>query len=328
MNEENIVNTPTESSPAATAKPAKISFSDVLDQAWELCKTKLWGLIGIDFIMLISMAVALIIAMIPVGILVGIAISVKIPSLVVVAAGISLIALMAVLIWIASWGMVSSIMYLAGQHNTVRTAMQAAWPKTKQLLPTIYLYTLATLGGYLLFVIPGIVMSISLMFVVLVAVLEDKTMYEALKRSRELVVGRWWNLFWISVLYFVALILLSVMTGYNYSPIAIIITSLTYVVMFVLYQQATSRGPVKTVNRSTWYYQLAAVIAILAFIAGIAGAATAVGNDWDKFTEKFKEAASQKSESNKKQNKNDSRNNNWLQPDTFYDDTSLINPEI
>lgn len=50
--------------------------------------------------------------------------------------------------------------------------------------------------GLLFFVIPGIIFSIWLAFVEYALVLENKKVIECLKRSRELVRGNWWSIFW------------------------------------------------------------------------------------------------------------------------------------
>lgn len=51
---------------------------------------------------------------------------------------------------------------------------------------------LVVLGGFTLFIIPGIIMAISLMFAKLVIVVEDARGFSALDRSRQYVQGYWW----------------------------------------------------------------------------------------------------------------------------------------
>lgn len=69
--------------------------------------------------------------------------------------------------------------------------------------PTIVigiLATLSTLGGFILFLLPGIWFSIAASFAIFVYIEEGTTGINALSRSMELVKGRWWKTFWRLVL--------------------------------------------------------------------------------------------------------------------------------
>lgn len=55
---------------------------------------------------------------------------------------------------------------------------------------------LAILGGFVLLVIPGIMVFVWLYFAPMLAVLEDARGTDALRKSREYVRGRWWPVFW------------------------------------------------------------------------------------------------------------------------------------
>jgi uncharacterized membrane protein len=63
------------------------------------------------------------------------------------------------------------------------------------ILVAVVLMTVATLLGYVLLIIPGIYISVALVFTTVVMVTENKDGIDALKRSKEIVDGRWWNVF-------------------------------------------------------------------------------------------------------------------------------------
>jgi hypothetical protein len=89
---------------------------------------------------------------------------------------------------------------------------------------------IATVGGFLLFIIPGIFIGILLMFSLLAVLFEDAGWLSAIKRSCELVWGNWWRTF--AVIIFPALILIviqnaiALVIGVRYIWINILVVSL------------------------------------------------------------------------------------------------------
>lgn len=79
------------------------------------------------------------------------------------------------------------------------------------------LQSLAVLGGLVLLVIPGIWLAGRLAFANVVLIDEDKRGTEALKRSSEMVKGRWWAAFWRSlasvIVYGLLMMLISLVLG-------------------------------------------------------------------------------------------------------------------
>ena len=66
----------------------------------------------------------------------------------------------------------------------------------RRLFPVILaslLYGLALLGGYVFFIIPGIILSLSMAFYALCIVLEGDRILESLRHSHRLVWGNWWR---------------------------------------------------------------------------------------------------------------------------------------
>jgi len=76
----------------------------------------------------------------------------------------------------------------------------------RRIIPVILasiLYGLAVMGGYLLFIIPGLILSMSMMFYALCIVLEGDGILESLKHSHRLVWGNWWRTAVIGTVVFV-----------------------------------------------------------------------------------------------------------------------------
>lgn len=72
---------------------------------------------------------------------------------------------------------------------------------------------LAIFGGFILLIIPGIWLSVRLLFSNLVLIDEDKRGVAALKRSSELVKGYWWDVFLLNLVAGLVFGLLMVVTG-------------------------------------------------------------------------------------------------------------------
>jgi len=69
-----------------------------------------------------------------------------------------------------------------------------------QLFGTGLLAVLAIFGGFLLFIIPGIIFLVNYIFALPVVILENKTYVKAMRRSHDLVRGNWWRVFGVVVL--------------------------------------------------------------------------------------------------------------------------------
>ena len=68
-----------------------------------------------------------------------------------------------------------------------------AWPYVRPYLWTTVLSGLVALLGFILLIIPGIILTIQLIFVPFVVLIEGLSGSKALARSRQYVRGRWWK---------------------------------------------------------------------------------------------------------------------------------------
>lgn len=93
-----------------------------------------------------------------------------------------------------------TVIYFFKERND--RSVNAALLGLKKILPALGIWIISGVIcfiGYLLFIIPGIIFSIWLCFAIYALVLENKGVIESLSRSKQLVSGHWWSVFWRSI---------------------------------------------------------------------------------------------------------------------------------
>ena len=109
------------------------------------------------------------------------------------------------------WSQTALIHAIKWSDIGVRESYRRGWYKVKSLFWVSILSCLVMLGGYIIFVIPGIIFSIWFILVAYVVVLEDSKGINAMLTSRELIRNYWWSVFWrilfISIFVFVIIVL-------------------------------------------------------------------------------------------------------------------------
>lgn len=79
------------------------------------------------------------------------------------------------------------------ERVTVRDAYRLAWQKALPFLITEFLVLLAVGAASIFFLLPGLVVGVFLSVAGIVVLVEDRSLFDALKRSAELVSGRFWR---------------------------------------------------------------------------------------------------------------------------------------
>lgn len=72
-------------------------------------------------------------------------------------------------------------------------ALQFGCKKFPAMLMAVILYTLAIMGGTILLIVPGIILTISMMLYIYFIVVDSLGAYASLKASHNLVWGHWWR---------------------------------------------------------------------------------------------------------------------------------------
>jgi hypothetical protein len=100
----------------------------------------------------------------------------------------------------AGAGMIFVHRYLQQSTLDIKDAVRRSLQLLPQLVLGLILYILILIPGFLLLIIPGVFLATQLSFVLYAIAIEDRSAIEGLKRSWELVKGRWWMVFWSSLL--------------------------------------------------------------------------------------------------------------------------------
>lgn len=107
----------------------------------------------------------------------------------------------------------------ATARNQSMTAIDAVGVGLSCFLPLLgvsLLYTLAVAGGLILLIVPGLYLSVAMVFSTVLVVTTNMGPLEALKRSRQLVKGHWWRaaiIFTVTLFVTLAMFLLIAFVG-------------------------------------------------------------------------------------------------------------------
>jgi len=105
---------------------------------------------------------------------------------------------------------IAAVMALGrGEQPSARWSVGRGLERWATVLATVLLAGVATIAGFLVFVLPGIWLAVLLYFASQAVVAEGRTPVEALRRSRELVTGQWWRVFGIGLFFSVMIGVLS-----------------------------------------------------------------------------------------------------------------------
>lgn len=118
--------------------------------------------------------------------------------------------LAALYIFAASWSTVATVYVLSSpEAPTWRAALRRSLPDAAPFLATSLLAGILTFLGVILLIVPGIIIGIWFAFWPYVFVAEGVRGRAGLRRSRELVRGRWWGVAWRFALPFVFYMIVS-----------------------------------------------------------------------------------------------------------------------
>lgn len=163
---------------------------DLLKRTFSVYKRRLGTFVGIMIIPLVVLILSLILFFLT-----------RVFS---VFSGASLFIILFLIIWvvamiiIGSWSQVSLIFAIKDREEKIGIieSYKRGWHKIIPFIWVSFLVSFITLGGSVLFIIPGIIFSIWFTFSTYVLVSEDLRGMNALFRSKQLVVGYWWKALW------------------------------------------------------------------------------------------------------------------------------------
>ena len=165
------------------------------------------------------------------------------------------------------------------QKTSIRSMVQASRPLIAPYFITAFLNAFLVAGGYLVLLLPGVVMSILLLFALYEVVFEKQSGIAALKRSYILVKGHFWSVVGRYVLIEVITMVLS-----NLLPrivgkdglllVVIFLINLAVgwfiqVYMYVVYKQVKATAKTDSSSSTTWMWVLAVIGWVLLVVSAI-----------------------------------------------------------
>jgi len=167
-------------------------ISDLLSRTWQIYKERIWVFVGI---MILPVIIGIVVALIFGGLFVLQIKQFFEPGLILLPI---LIVLVLIAIIIILWSRVALLFAIKERIEKIgiRESFVKSWPKIISYLWISILVGFVTIIGFLLFIIPGIIFSIWFSLAAYVLVAENLTGTKALSRSKQLVSGYWWKIFW------------------------------------------------------------------------------------------------------------------------------------
>jgi hypothetical protein len=107
--------------------------------------------------------------------------------------GVAVLFAMTLYLWfyLAAMCRIGGIAY--GQDMSLRACIAMSLRRLFPVIVASILYTLALVGGFLLLIVPGLILWLTLAFYALCIVLEGDGILESLRHSHRLVWGNWWR---------------------------------------------------------------------------------------------------------------------------------------
>ena len=267
--------TPVAPAPAPAETGNKLPpIKELISNAWQLYKSRLKISVLLQLVGLIP-----IIAMV---VLVGGGIfasdALESTALLVIAI-IILVPLLAVMILLTTSVQIAQIMLfdMPVEELGIKSLLKKAYPKFWRFMGLSILTSLIIMGGFVLFVIPGIILMVYISFGAYFAMLDDKKAMESIRLSREYVRGYWWAVFGRAILLILVIIVfyiiigilsailetigLSIVSSIISYGLNLILSPLYVALAFVLFKQLKAKkSEVVLPATGTWKYVTLAVI--------------------------------------------------------------------
>ncbi len=183
---------------------------------------------------------------------------------------------------LAMWSQSATLAAVVDDNLSVRGALQVGWRRLWAMGWILLLAGSIVMTGFLLFVVPGILFSISLMFALYPLYEDDLRGMDAVMASRRYVKGRWWNtlgkllLIWLMAF---VLDLIPLVGPFLY----FIFTPFLFLFMVIMYRdlKATAVEASAHERRSGWW--LLAAIGMLLPVVGMVAAVVSLGPRFPAF---------------------------------------------
>ena len=118
-----------------------------------------------------------------------------------------------VLIIVSLWSQISLVYAIKEREQKigVKESLTKGWHKIISYWWVSILGAIITMGGFLLFIIPGIIFAVWFSLAIYILATEDLKGMNALLKSKQLVSGNWWGVFWRFLLLGLLLLVITVL---------------------------------------------------------------------------------------------------------------------
>jgi len=168
-------------------KMSLISIGDLFERSFAIYKNNFW-----TFIKIISINILFFLIVLPFAIGFFLVRNNIYASILLILVALICVLIIAVF---AFWIKVSLIFVIKerGRNFSVVQILKDSWPYLGSYAWISFLVGLVVVGGFILFIIPGIIFLVWFCFSTFILVFEGKKGTQALKRSKALVQGYWWS---------------------------------------------------------------------------------------------------------------------------------------
>ncbi len=218
------------------------NIGELLKQTFQIYKNRFWVFLGISVIPFLASLVFAPLFLLP--LLFGLPIIAFCKSLgfVLLIPLILVIVVLGIVIFVVNLWAGVSLLYAIKERDQeigIRESFAMGWPKILSYWWISILNGLIIMLGFLLLIIPGIIFSIWFGFAIYVLISEEKKGMKALLRSKQLVKGYWWKVFWRFLVLGFIVFLVAFITGFIpfiRNIIYIFITPFSITFSFLIYE--------------------------------------------------------------------------------------------
>ncbi|MBI5624999.1 MAG: hypothetical protein HY924_14580 [Elusimicrobia bacterium] len=207
-----------------------ISVSAHFSRGWDYFKSRLATLL---FVSIIALVLIILAAVIPPAC--GFLLGRLAPGLKGAAASLGVLAAVIAVLWSLSWATAATCAAVVYKDAGAKECYSRSRPRVFALLWVHLLAGLLVMGGYVLLIVPGILLTVWFFFAPFVCIAEDLGGFDALLKSREYVRGRWFSVAWRLLTAWLVIVLIQVIPVVG-QLLSFILWPLPFLMSFLLYQ--------------------------------------------------------------------------------------------
>lgn len=136
------------------------------------------------------------------------------------------------------------------RDHSIAGLLRSVEPVLLQLMAVSVLFAIGVAVGFLLLIVPGLILLVIWCVVAPVTVIERPGVFAGFARSRELVRGNGWNVFGVIVLVFLAVLVVSLVVALAAAPLSFVPRALVQWVV------SSAIAPVSALSASVLYFEL------------------------------------------------------------------------